>query len=154
MTDQELKEFQANLKLNLLRFVGTKNTKKARKAISNIMAEALSNTPGVKNTFVSNCDSAWNKMTIKEKIKWFVYNRFPLKKHGDLERKIIKLQHELDYLEWVDENPDKDVSEFPYRLDMPKYLEPNPKDLVLVDIQMTLASPLEYLNVVIDTDKL
>lgn len=108
---------------------------------------------GTLNSNVASCtdvkvDIMWDLMTFGEKLKWFIFNRFPFKKEGDSHREAIRrvqlfhyqLEHSEVYCEELGLTWD-------YTMEMPRYLESSPKSIVVSSANVKLAQPMNFISV-------
>lgn len=80
----------------------------------------------------------WETMSIKDKVKWFLFNKGPLRSEADWARKTYDSKRSLFY----ELHPDGYFNE-----DLPSYFQPTPRGVVLVKSCLQLYTPMECINV-------
>lgn len=98
-----------------------------------VIATPIEPTPSVVVEFL------WKKMSLKEKIKWFAFNRFPFAKEGEAHRQALYA------LRAAKAEVTKDLENME-SVELPNYLEPNPKALLVMDYRFMPIMPLEYIT--------
>lgn len=94
------------------------------------------------STKVEKVRQLWAMWSLKEKLKWIFYNKFPIIK--SLSNKYRKLTQEYNSLvfEFNELHPG-DVYE---RIELPEHLIPDPKTVVVADIQIRPVATLDMLE--------
>lgn len=133
-------------------YVGKRSTNALLESIEHVTNKALSELPIVQDDFKTEARILWNTMSFFEKIKWFMYNRFPFKSIGNSLRNQIDNKYEFDVLTWQIENSKigSPTDDYPYPLEYPSYLQPSPKTIVLVTANIKLHNSIIFLPIKID----
>lgn len=124
-----MKTLEQTIKEALTPYIG--DTTDVREQIKQSIL-SLKDSEVVKDISKVNCEVLWKLMTFKQKILWFMLNRFPFKQEGDRMRSLFSQAN----TSLVDEEI----------LKLPCYLEPNPKEMFVVDYVFTPLMPLEYIQ--------
>ena len=102
---------------------------------------------------IDSCKTLWETMDLKTKLKWYKFNKLYSYK-GELLRKIIELNYNVDVLLWEKENPEKDfIEECPHKLEYPNYLEPNPKIKIIMNFTIKPLFPVNYIEINLNLEK-
>lgn len=145
-------KFDPDIGIDLSSFVGQKVNPTTLETIKQTMLDTLEKHPGVEEPKFTYCDTLWKRMSLKEKLKWFAYNRFPFRSRGDLERQLLTALDERERLYWRLSNPGKDPCDYPHHFNLPNHLQPNPKTIVVMDVTLNLAQPIEFVTCDLELD--
>ena len=128
------KNIEKEIKEQLNALIGCKMTPSVIETVREQVEKTL-------NTKASTCsdvkvDVLWKVMPFREKIKWFIFNKFPFKAEGDAHRSAIaRWQHYRWLATWEIAHEE-----------LPHYLEPSPKSVLVFQAQLNLTQPLEYIT--------
>lgn len=145
-----MSDFKPDFGTELSRYVGQQNSDTTRDLIKEQLTKVLGESPNVAGFEIPQCEILWDIMSLRGKLKWFAFNRFPFKKRGELERKVLYLQHQNEMLLWKLSNPNADYSDFPQRFELPLHLEPSPRSVVVVKANLKLVNPVNFVEVKVE----
>ena len=94
--------------------------------------------------------SAWAWMGWKDRLRWFAYTKWPLRRAGDAWRGAIERENTLLYAiaELAETNPIlDDIASSP--MDVPLFLLQKPKEHLHSKIKMRLPQPITFIDVTI-----
>lgn len=145
---------KSDLGTDLQQFVGSTNSETVTDSIRKTLEDAMNSSNGVKESLVKKCCTLWDDMSFIEKLRWFVYSRFPLKELGDRDRRILELSNQVERLHWKLSNPKSDWADFHHSFQLPRHLELYPRSIMIVEAMVHLAQGIEFVttNVTIDKD--
>lgn len=107
--------------------------------IGEMTKNAIETSPNVGQGTKVEAEILWKTMTLKEKAKWFFYNKI-FKKSGNSLRKQID---DINFNNRLNEEPGEYWMPIPY----PDYLNQTPKSTIAVNAEVKLCTPIEYIAV-------
>jgi hypothetical protein len=102
---------------------------------------------------IINLSTVWETWNLKQKTKWFVYNKLPIfKKHSDRVRQVIDERNQ----QCIDNRSEEEIKEDYYPFcsfeKYPIHLISNPKSILTVDLTIRPKQALEYISISIGID--
>lgn len=148
---KEIKPFATNYGLSFKEYIGQKNSKvileNVKKGVIKYFDKMAQNSIIAKDYKLDKVMRLWDSFSLYRKLKWWIYNKvWPFKELAECKREILDNERLIRYLEAKIEYPKDDPLDHIERIEYPPILEPNPKSIVVMDIDIKPSQPLDYVN--------
>jgi hypothetical protein len=132
---------QAIIRNALQRNIGTTDLEAVKNNLANCLEMVRKQKLIEPNFEIGKCGQLWSLWSLKQKLKWYFYNKTPIIK--DLSAQIRK--EIWDYNLLLVDPETHEYAEMPK--EYPEHLIPDPKSIIIVDTKVKLSQGLNFISI-------